>query len=137
MTRQQSQSNLYGFDSNQSEDQMPYYPQYMNAQLVEYANFTVQTSAYTAKSGDFVLANATSAAFTVTLPAVALGGPVTVKKTDSASHTVTIVTADGSTIDGLTGATGIGLAAQYDTVELASDGTNWWVVSGGPATASV
>jgi hypothetical protein len=107
-------------------------------------NFTAKLTAnYQANSGDFVLANA---AITITLPTEATGGEasapsygahVVVKNVDSTTVTVTVKTSDGSTIDGIAGSTGIALAAEYETVDLVSDGANWWVRSGGPATAAI
>ncbi len=86
------------------------------------------TAAYTVVAADdVILANAASAAFTVTAPsATALDGRRLVfKKTDSSPNAITIVTA-GGTIDG---ATSILLTAQNQAVKLVSDGANWWEVS--------
>jgi hypothetical protein len=70
--------------------------------------------------------DATSAAFTLTLPAVGCFGlTYTFKKIDSSANAVTIARASSATIDG---ATTYSLAAQYDKVTLVSNGTNWMVV---------
>jgi hypothetical protein len=107
---------------------MPTFPQYGNALLVTGTNFTAQTVAYTAKSGDFVIANTvTTGAFTVTLPPVAQGGPVGVRNV-SGTSAVTVKTADGSTIDGVVGTTGIGYTTIHSGATFASDGSNWYVV---------
>ena len=108
---------------------MPNFPQYQNAGLVQNANFVAKTAAYTANNGDFVLVTNSTNAITITLPPVAQGGPVTVKKVDSGTGATTVKTSDSSTLDGIAGATGIVLAKQYDTVTLVSDGSNWWTAS--------
>jgi len=86
------------------------------------------STTYTALPTDgVILADATSAAFTVTLPAAAnvTNQMYVVKKVD-ASNTVT-VDADGSeTIDG---ATTHSLSSQYDSVHVVSDGSNWHIIS--------
>jgi hypothetical protein len=41
---------------------------------------------------------------------------------------VTVKTADGSTIDGVAGATGIAYTTIHSGGTFASDGANWWVV---------
>lgn len=111
---------------------MPIFPQYQNAVLVENANIVAKTASYTAVSGDFAIVSP-AAATVVTLPGVALGGPVAVKNLTGA-YAVTVKSADGSTIDGIAGTTGFALAKAYDTVVLVSDGSNWWSISGNLAT---
>ena len=69
----------------------------------------VQTAAYTANRSELVLANAATAAFTVTLPTAPGGGAVVgVKKTDSSANAVTVVGSSGVTIDGDATATLLG-----------------------------
>lgn len=81
---------------------------------------TAQTANYLAQSGNFVGANASGGAFTVTIP-VAAGTVVLVKKMDSIpTNAVTIAPASG-TIDGLTQ---LNLYGQYAGYLLVSDGTN-------------
>ena len=91
--------------------------------------------------------------FIVTLPAVGLGGPVTVLNWNATTTggTVYVVTADGSTIDGTSGTIGTTLAVvspNYTSTAAAniglrarqtfsSDGTNWWSQSGGPVVAGL
>ncbi len=99
-------------------------------------NVTTQTTTYTALPGDSVLANATSAAFTATLPTPALGARVKVAKTDSSANVVTVRTPSG-TILGLglgAGSTSISLGAEGAFVELHADGTNWHIVGGAQDT---
>ena len=91
-------------------------------------NFVAKSGAYTANAGDYVLGTAASA-WTLTLPPVATGGVVSVRKVDSAAFAITIKTADGSTIDGVAGTTGIATStSQHSGYTVASDGSNWWVV---------
>jgi hypothetical protein len=91
-------------------------------------NFTAKSAAYTASNGDYVLGTA-AAAWVLTLPPVSNGAFVGVRKVDSAAFAITVKTADGSTIDGVTGTTGLATAtSQHSGWEFASDGTNWFVV---------
>lgn len=105
--------------------------QYPNAKLVVAANFTPQVgAAYTASPGDVVLHTPTAASV-VTLPPVAQGGPVRV--VNLAAFTVTVKSADGSTVQGVVGTTGYvvptgGVGAASTRASFSSDGTNWWVL---------
>jgi hypothetical protein len=76
----------------------------------------------------YVLCDATSAAFTVTLPAantVAAGTRMYLQKKDSSANAVTVSRASTDTING---ATTFSLAAQYNTVTLVSDGVGIWYI---------
>lgn len=91
-----------------------------------------KTTAYTtvaADRGNTILADATSAGFTVTLLAAATAGDgheIAIKKTDSSTNVVTVDANGSETIDGdLTKL----LQSQYDILILRSDGTNWHVIS--------
>lgn len=78
-------------------------------------------------SHEVVLCNASSGAFTVTLPAVASssGRKYYIKKIDSSSYNVTIDANSTETIDGeLT----VVLVARYDCVEIVCDGSNWYIL---------
>jgi hypothetical protein len=89
---------------------------------------SVQTSSYGpgASQSEIVLANATSANLTVTLPTAASNiFNYTVKKTDSSTHTVTLATTSSQTIDG--GTTAV-IRVQYASITVVSDGSNWSVV---------
>jgi hypothetical protein len=88
-------------------------------------NFASESANYTAASFDFVLANASSAGFTVTLPAVAANAFVRVKKLDSSGNAVTVAAAGGATIDGSSTFT---ISVQYTSQDFISDGTNWYVI---------
>ena len=125
--------------------------QYQNALLVESSNFVAKSAAYTASSGDVVVANTgtvgagSAGTFIVTLPPVAQGGPVSVINWNATTvgGTVYVVTSDGSNIDGTSGTIGTTLATispnQTGTAStttnlrarntFASDGVNWWRVA--------
>lgn len=86
------------------------------------------TATYTARAVDeIVLANATSAAFTVNLPtAVGIKGKkLTIKKIDSSGNAVTLDPNASQTIDG---ASTVALSTQWAYKTLVSDGTNWLTV---------
>jgi len=86
---------------------------------------TSVTATYTIKGDDqIVKADATSGAFTTTLPtAVGVTGKLyTIKRTNSGSNAVTVGTTSSQTIDGSTTYT---LANQYDAITVYSDGSNW------------
>lgn len=89
--------------------------------------FTTKTAAYTAAAGEYVLANATSVAFTVTLPASpSMGTVVGVKKVDSSASLITVVGSNATTIDGDTSCT---LNAFDAGGIFVFDGANWQVQS--------
>lgn len=93
------------------------------------AGFTVvtKTAAYTAVASNFVLANATSAAFTVTLPSgPTTGTRVAVKKIDTTTNSVTVVGSNSTTIDGDTSCI---LAAPQVGAVFCFDGSNWQIQS--------
>lgn len=75
-------------------------------------------------SSDINLCTAGAGGITVTLPAVASGKKIIIKKIDSGAGTVTIQRGGSSTIDG---ANTIQLYYQYEAVTLVSDGTNWFI----------
>lgn len=126
---------------------MPDFPQYQNGVLVEYATYT--TTVLTGSAGATIAANSgdvrviqvnavnVSGTATITLPSVALGGPVLVKFTSNDHDTafgtaarVKIVPAAadvtaGALIDGYGSVT---LQNLGDQAVFASDGTNWWVI---------
>lgn len=87
-----------------------------------------KTANYTATNADgYLLCNATSASFTITLyTAVGASGQViTIKKTDSSVNTVTIDANASETIDGsLTKV----LRFLGDSLKLISDGANWSII---------
>ena len=90
------------------------------------ANETAVTTTYSVGTSDeIILANATSAAFTVTLPAAnaQAGRKVLIIKTDSSANAVTVSRAGSDTIEGSTTKS---LASQYNKIGLISDGTSTW-----------
>jgi hypothetical protein len=84
-----------------------------------------------------ILASASTAAFTITLPSVAStagacnGMILFIKKIDSSTNAVTISAASSDTIEGNTS---IVLKKQYDSVQLVSNNTSgaheWFILSG-------
>lgn len=85
-----------------------------------------KTAAYTARDRDFILADASGGAFTVTLPAVGSSTDfwINIKKTDSSANAVTISPGVSGFIDG--SATQI-LSSQYDAIDVFCDGSNWYI----------
>jgi hypothetical protein len=89
-----------------------------------------ETEAYTTKYNDYILADATDAAFTLTLPAISdgkKGGRVGVKKIDSTANVITIATTGTEHIDGLDTVT---IPAQYGHFEFETSGSQWYITSG-------
>ncbi|PTB28849.1 hypothetical protein C9I56_11200 [Paraburkholderia caribensis] len=90
-------------------------------------------SPYTALNNDFlIVADASSQNAQVVLPGAAAskGQHKMVKRSDATfapGNTVSLVTADGSQIEG---ASSLSLTAQNALVELKSDGTQWQVIGG-------
>jgi hypothetical protein len=76
-------------------------------------------------SDDINLCSGGAGGITVTLPAVASGKVITIKKKDSAAGVVTIQRGGSATIDG---ATTKALYHQYESMTLASDGTDWYII---------
>ena len=87
-------------------------------------NVVFKVANYTAVALDYIFANATSGAFTITLPtAIGIAGKeINITKTDSTTNAITINTSLSQTIIGnLT----ITITSQYNNVTLISDGANW------------
>lgn len=87
-----------------------------------------KTGAYTTTTSDnILLADATSAAFTITLvTAVGNGGKVFyIKRLNSGANAVTVDPTGSQTIDG---ALTFALSNQYDAITVASDGANWVIL---------
>lgn len=95
------------------------------------------TTTYTATAADHtILANAASAAFTISLPPVStkVYPYFVIKKLDSSTNAVTIDAFASQAIDGGTGLT---LYRQWDWVILHSDGSRWHVLSRSAATVRI
>lgn len=89
---------------------------------------TTKTAAYTATLDDYlILCDATTAAFTVTLPAASTSGGVAfaIKKIDSTANAVTVDANASELIDGATTKT---LASQYASYWIICDGSQWSIV---------
>jgi len=90
-----------------------------------YANVVSASSNTTlTNSNDVVLASASGGAITITLPVPTSGKQFVIKKTDSTANAVTIAPAGSETIDGNSL---WALSGQYDSVQLVTDGTNWYI----------
>jgi hypothetical protein len=88
--------------------------------------YSNKTAGYILQFSDSVITgDATTAAFTVTLPSAGgiAGRVYTVKKTDATAHVVTVSAAAGQTIDGVLTYL---LSAQWQFVTVVSDGTSKW-----------
>lgn len=92
-----------------------------DGRLREFVNIT---AAYTAGENDHVIQAAPSAPFTITLkePGIMRNKWVTVKRTNSTTHTITIASAVGN-IDGSASVT---LTTGYQARHFFSDGVQWW-----------
>lgn len=85
-------------------------------------------SPYTVLATDSVIiADATSGAITVNLPAVSGtdGRTIRVKKIDSSANAVTL---DGNSSETIDDATTRVLSSQYDSITIVSDDSEWWIV---------
>jgi Repeat of unknown function (DUF5907) len=83
---------------------------------------TVSGTSYTASSGDFVLVTNSGAAVTITLPALAAGARIGVKKANTSSFSVTV---SGATIDNTTS---WATADQWVSQDFICSGTQWYLV---------
>lgn len=86
---------------------------------------TSVTTTYTALDTDkTIFCDATSAAFTVTLPAAAsnVGRIYVIQKTDSGGNAVTI---DGNASETINGSTTASVSTQWQSYQIQSNGTNW------------
>lgn len=96
---------------------------------LQFSTTAIDSSQTLVSSSGFIniLADATAAAITLTLPS-ALGNNAAyaIKKIDSSSNFVTIDPDSTETIDG---ASTIVLKDQYNYVQIVSDGTNWVVIN--------
>ncbi len=79
---------------------------------------------YTAVASDFVIGNAASAAFTVTLPAPANGAEVSVKKVDSSVNGILVQPPSGQ----IDGSASVVVNTQWQSKDFFSDGTTWYQV---------
>jgi hypothetical protein len=86
----------------------------------------IQTTDYTILTSDFfILADATAAAITMTLPATTTSGPYWIKKIDSSLNHVTVATPGSETIDG---AASFDLEHEDESITVTTDGANWFII---------
>lgn len=91
------------------------------------SSITSNTTLTSTDGLEIILADATSGAITVTLPAASSssGRTLTIKKTDSSTNLITVDGNASETIDGdLTKKIGF----QYDFMQISCDGSNWHIV---------
>ena len=90
--------------------------------LSKTAHYTISET----ESNIFVACNATSGAMTITLRAASglAGYVVAVKKTDSSANAVTV---DPNASEQVDGATTQVISAQYTSLSLVCDGSNWHI----------
>lgn len=89
---------------------------------------STKTASFTIGSFDSViLADATTAPFTITLPTASskTGRTLTFKKIDASVNTVTI---DGNGTETIDGATTKIIIAQWSSVTIVSNGTSWFII---------
>lgn len=93
----------------------------------ESSSIAAISASATAGVATYIVADATSGAITVTLPAASglTGRKYTVKKTDSSLNAVTV---DGNGTETIDGALTYVIVSQYLAVKIISDGSNWHVV---------
>ncbi len=100
---------------------------YSGAGVIPIHNLKVVAGTYAmVYSDEKILADATAAAFAVTLPPANFlppGYQVSIEKLDVSGNAVTVTRHGADTIEG---ATTVALAAQYNAARLTSDGTSIW-----------
>ena len=105
--------------------------QYYHLTASQHDSFTTLNTYTTAQvltsSNGYVLCDATSAPFTVTLPAASARKRLHIKKIDSSANAVTIARTGADNIEGNTS---VSLPAQYKSYTLYSDGTSTWYIEG-------
>lgn len=106
------------------------FPAIQTSGLVTSGNIRAVSATATAANGDIlIVTTGATVGMVMNLPPVAQGGPVTIRKVDGgAAGTVLAKTTDGSTIDGIAGATGrtVGAASTVSGATLISDGVGAW-----------
>lgn len=87
-------------------------------------NAVAKSANYTAAAGDFVVGDASSAAFTVTLPSPSNGAQVSVKKVDSSVNGILIAPPSGQ----IDGSSTVVVNNQWQSQDFLSDGTKWYLI---------
>ena len=91
-----------------------------------FSEFVSVTGTYTAGQNDHIIECAPSGTMTVTLPAASVmrNKRIIVKRTNNTTHVITINSVAGN-IDGFASVT---LTTAYQSREVFSDGSNWWLL---------
>ena len=92
----------------------------------------IKTASYTPVDGDLVACDATTAAFTVTLPTAVAGMIIAVRKGDTSSNVVTIACTGTDTIGAVDPVTSLALDLPHQVVVLVGI-TGGWIPSAGTA----
>ena len=72
-----------------------------------------------------VLVNASGASRTMNLPATATSGRMFVIKKIDASANAVVISGNGNNVDGAASAS---LTAQYESIQVVGDGSDWWII---------
>lgn len=108
--------------SGWSKKQAEIYSDFLQPQVAQKITSAVEIEPWTVNE-----CNASSGAFTVTLPPVQnnMGVHLWVIKTDSGGNSITI---DGNGSEEINGSTTQTLTSQYDVAHLYCSGENWWIL---------
>jgi hypothetical protein len=75
---------------------------------------------------EVIIGDASGVAFTITLPPASAGIlSLTIKKIDSSLNAITVAGSGSQTIDG---ESSLDITAQYESVTVISDATQWWIL---------
>jgi hypothetical protein len=90
-------------------------------------NVTTQISNYSAVSGDIILCDTSGGEFTITLPPASLNtnAQIHIKKITEDGYAVIVDANGGEKIDNELTKT---IDGPYDSILIASDGSNWWII---------
>lgn len=92
------------------------------------AKVVTKTANYTAADECVILCDATSASFTITLPAAAgvTGRVYHIKKI--AGSDMKVITVDGNSSETIDGQTTQTISSLYDSLMIVCDGSNWYIL---------
>lgn len=84
---------------------------------------TARTASFTAAASDYVIGNAASGGFTVTMPPAAANAMLSVKKVDNSVNAIIVQPQGGVLIDDQVS---ISINTQWQSYDFLSDGTKWY-----------